>query len=165
MTVLQELRFGMRMLLKSPSFTLIAIATLALGIGVNTAIFSVVNAVMVRPLPYERAHELTMSHFTNARGEKEWQISPAAYRELQSLNSVFTEIAAWGNNTWPANLTGDREPEKLDGLQVSGNFFPVLGVAPAHGRTFVAEEDRPGNNHVVVISHDLWQRESAATRE
>jgi putative ABC transport system permease protein len=154
-----ELRFGVRMLLKSPSFTLIAIATLALGIGANTAIFSVVNGVLVRPWAYKKADELGMFHFTNARGEEEWQISPAAYRELQSQNSVFTDIAAWGNNTWPANLTGDREPEKLDGFQVSANFFQVLGVAPAQGRTFVAEEDRPGNNHVVVISHDLWQRQ------
>jgi putative ABC transport system permease protein len=155
----QDLRFGVRMLLKSPSFTLIAISTLALGIGVNTAIFSVVNAAMVRPLPYKKADELAMFHFTNARGEEEWQISPAAYRELRSQNSVFTDIAAWGNNTWPANLTGDREPEKLDGFQVSANFFQVLGLAPTQGRTFAAEEDRPGSNHVVVISHDLWQRE------
>ncbi len=154
----QDVRFGARMLLKNPGFTLIAVFTLALGIGANTAIFSVVNAVLLRPLPYQNADELAMFYFTNARGEEEWFVSPAAYQDLKGQNSVFTDVAAWGKDTWPVNLTGDGEPERLQGFQVSANFFDVLGVAAAQGRTFPAEADRPGNNRLVVISHELWQR-------
>lgn len=154
----QDLRYGLRMLWNKPAFTLVAVLTLALGIGLNSAIFSVVNAVLLRPLPYHKANELMMFYFTNPRGEEEWFVSSAAYQNLKSQTSVFTDVAAWGNSTWPANLTGDGEPERLQGFQVSANFFHVLGVAPALGRTFLAEEDRPGNNYQVVISHDLWRR-------
>jgi len=154
----QDLRYGARMLLKHPGFTAVAVVTLALGIGANTAIFSVVNAVMLRPLPYDKADDLVMFRFADAQGKEEWIYSPAAYRDLKSQNSVFTNVAAWGNSTWPANLTSEGEPERLQGFQVSANFFETLGVAAARGRTFLAEEERLGNNHVVVISHDLWQR-------
>lgn len=157
-TLLQDVRFGLRMLWKNPGFTLVAVLTLALGIGANTAIFSVVNAVLLRPLPYHKADELEMFYFTDAQGEEEWFLSPAAYQDLKSQNSVFTGIAAWGNSTWPANLTGDAEPERLQGFQVSANFFQVLGVSAAQGRTFLPEEEQPGHNRVVVISHELWQR-------
>jgi putative ABC transport system permease protein len=156
-TFWQDLRFGVRMLLKYPGFTFVAVLTLALGIGANTAIFSVVNAVFLRPLPYHNADELMMFHFTDARGREELVYSPAAYLDLKSQNSVFTDVAAWGNNTWPANLTGDGEPERLQGFQVSANFFQVLGVAAVRGRTFLPEEDHLGSNRV-VISYDLWQR-------
>ena len=156
----QDLRYGVRMLLMHRGFTAVAVLTLGLGIGANTAIFSVVNAVLLRPLPYQNADELAMFYFTNAQGEEEWLFGRAAYQDLQRQNSVFTDIAAWGNSTWPANLTNEGEPERLQGFQVSANFFRVLGVAAARGRTFLAEEDRPGNN-LVVISHDLWQRRFA----
>ncbi len=157
-TLWQDLRFGFRMLLKHKGFTAVAVLTLALGIGANTAIFSVVNAVLLRPLPYQNADDLAMFYFTNAQGEQEWLFGHAAHQDLKSQNSVFTDVAAWGNGSWPANLTNEGEPERLQGFQVSANFFEVLGVAAAQGRTFLAEEARSGNNHVVVISHDLWQR-------
>ena len=157
-TLLQDLRYGARMMLKKPGFTAIAVITLALGIGANTAIFSVVNAVLLRPLPYQKADELTTLYLTNSRGEFEWPLSPAVYLNLKSQNSVFTDVAALSNKGWPANLTGGVEPERLQGFQVSANIFQVLGVAAEQGRTFLVEEDRPGANRVVVISHELWQR-------
>ncbi len=154
----QDLRFGARMLLKKPGFTLIAVLTLALGVGANTAIFSVVNAVLLRSLPYQNADELAFIYSTNSRNEGEGPISPVTYLNLRNHSSVFTEMAAVDNRGWAANLTGDGEPERLQGYKVSANLFHTLGVAPAQGRTFLAEEDRPGNNRVAVLSHELWQR-------
>ncbi|HEY9436346.1 MAG TPA: ABC transporter permease [Blastocatellia bacterium] len=154
----QDLRFGARMLLKKPGFTLIAVLTLALGVGANTAIFSVVNAVLLRSLPYQKADELALIYSTNTRNEGEGAISPVTYLNLKNQNSVFSEMAALDVRGWAANLTGDGEPERLQGYKVSANLFHMLGVAPAQGRTFLAEEDRPGSNRVVVLSHALWQR-------
>jgi putative ABC transport system permease protein len=154
----QDLRFGARILLKKPGFTLIAVVTLALGIGANTAIFSVVNAVLLRSLPYQKADELVAVYSTNTRDEGEGPISPVTYLNLKNQNGVFSEMAAIDNRGWAANLTGSGEPERLQGFKVSANIFHMLGVAPAHGRAFLAEEDRPGNNRVVVLSHELWQR-------
>src|SRR3982751_4697928 len=108
----QDTRYAARSLRKHPAFTTVAILTLALGIGANTAIFSVINAVLLRPLPYHDADELAMFYFTDARGEQEWIYTPAAYLDLKNQTSVFTDVAAWGNATWPANLTGDGEPER-----------------------------------------------------
>ncbi|MBO0797679.1 MAG: ABC transporter permease [Blastocatellia bacterium] len=154
----QDLRFGLRMLLKTPGFTAIAVITLALGIGANTAIFSVVNAVLLRSLPYQEPDELALVYSTNTRNEGENVISPVTYLNLLRHNRVFSEMAALDVRGWGANLTGDREPERLQGQKVSGNLFHMLGVAPVRGRTFLAEEDRPGFNRVVVLSHALWQR-------
>jgi putative ABC transport system permease protein len=155
----QDVRFGLRILLKNPGFTLIAILTLALGIGANTAIFSVVNAVLLRPLPYQNADKLAMFYFTNTKSEEEeWFVSPAAYEDLRAQDSVFTDVAAWANDTWPANVTGNGEPERLQGFRVSANFFDVLGVAAAQGRTFPADAEPADNTRLVVISHELWQR-------
>src|SRR5437667_4855413 len=144
--MLQDLRYGMRMLWKNPSFTLIAVLTLALGIGANTAIFSVINAVLLQPLPYAKANELVTIYNTPG-GEARWPLSPMAYLNLKSRNQVFTDLAALSNKGWPANLTGNGEPERLQGYQVSANLFPLLGINAAQGRTFVSEEDRPGANH------------------
>src|SRR5262249_21387707 len=157
----QDLRFGLRMLLKKPGFTSIAVLTLALGIGANTAIFSVVNAVLLQPLPYANADELVEINRTPG-GEARWSFSPPAYLDLKRRNTVFTDIAAFSLKGWPANLTGWGEPERLQGYQVSVNFFTLLGASARQGRTFMAEEDRPGANHVVVISHDLWRRRFGA---
>lgn len=154
----QDLRYGLRMLRKNPGFAFVAVLTLGLGIGANTAIFSVVNAVLLRPLPYPTADQLAAVYLTDARGESEGPLAPAAYLHLKSHHGVFTGVAAWSNKGWPANLTGDGEPERLQGFQVSADLFQVLGAAAARGRTFLAEEDHPGNNRVVVISHELWQR-------
>src|ERR1041384_6468758 len=155
--MLSDLRYGARMLWKNPGFAAIAVLTLALGIGANTAIFSVVNAVLLRPLPYVNAGEL-VSIYNSEGGESRWPLSPKAYLNLKRGNTAFADIAALSNKGWPANLTGAGESERLQGYQVSANFFPMLGIAAAQGRTFVGEEDRPGANHVVVLSHELWQR-------
>ncbi len=156
--MIQDIRFGLRMLLRNPGVTAIAVLTLALGMGANTAIFSVVNAVLLRSLPYERADELTMIYTTDLQGEGHGPVSPVAYLSLKSRNDVFTDLAALSNKGWPVNMTGAGEPERLQGFQVSANLFQTLGVLPAEGRTFLDEEDRPGSNHVVVLSHDFWQR-------
>src|ERR1044072_6740331 len=157
-TLLQDIRYGLRVLLKSPGFTLVAVLTLALGIGANTAIFSVVNAVLLRPLPYRDAGELTALYLTNARAEFEWPLSAGGYLSLKRGEKFCGGVGALSNKGWPANLAGAGEPERLQGFQVSADLFRVLGVEAAQGRTFLEEEDRPGNNRVVVISHNLWQR-------
>jgi putative ABC transport system permease protein len=165
--MIQDLRFGLRMLWKNPGFTLIAILTLALGIGANTAIFSVVNAVLLKPLPYANADELAAVYVTAASdpADSRYPFPPAAYLNLKANNTAFTDIAALSNKGWPANLTGAGEPERLQGFQVSANLFPLLGVNAELGRTFVAEEDQPGPNHVVVLSHTLWQRRFGGERD
>jgi putative ABC transport system permease protein len=165
--MIRDLRFCLRMLVKNPGFTLIAILTLALGIGANTAIFSVVNAVLLQPLPYANAHELAGISLSSGGGSEESRIPfpPAAYLNLKNHNTVFTDIAALSNKGWPANLTDSGEPERLQGFQVSANLFPLLGVNAELGRTFAAEEDRPGANHVVVLSHQLWQRRFGGDRQ
>jgi putative ABC transport system permease protein len=157
----QDLRYSFRALIKNPGFSAVAILTLALGIGTNTAIFSIVNAVLLQPLPYANPEELVMIYNTPG-GEVKWYFSPKAYLNLKSANSVFTDIAALNDKGWAANLTGTGEPERLQGFQVSANLFSLLGVNPRHGRTFLSEEDRPGSNHVVIISHELWHRRFAA---
>ncbi|HEU0177800.1 MAG TPA: ABC transporter permease [Blastocatellia bacterium] len=153
----QDLRFGARMLIKKPGFTLIGVLTLALGIGANTAIFSVVNAVLLQSLPYAKADELVEIYRTPG-GEETWPFPPAAYLNLKSRNTVFTDIAALDNRGLPATMTGLGEPERLQGYKVSANFFTLLGVAMRQGRTFLPEEDRPAANRVVVISHEFWLR-------
>jgi len=156
----QDMRYGARMLLKHKGFTLVAVLTLALGIGANTAVLSVVNAVLLRPLPYHNAAELVALVYRDARGEERDLSDPATYLHLKRNNTVFTDLAAWVNgvSTWPVNLTGEGEPERLQGFRVSANLFRMLGVGAAQGRTFLDEEDRLGQNRVVVISHDLWRR-------
>ena len=157
----QDLRFGLRMLSKKPGFAATAALTLALGIGANTAIFSVVNAVLLQPLPYAKADDL-VGIFRTPGGEARWPFPPAAYLNMKSRNTVFTEIAALDNRGLPANLTGWGEPERLQGYKVSANLFTLLGVTMRHGRSFLPEEDRPGANRVVVISHELWRRRFGA---
>src|ERR1700730_3967296 len=113
--MIQDLRYGIRMLVKNPGFTLIAILTLALGIGANTAIFSIVNAVLLQPLPYAKADELVGISIRPASqpGESGFPFPPAAYLNLKSYNTVFSDIAALSNKGWPANLTESGEPERL----------------------------------------------------
>ncbi len=164
-TLISDIRYGLRSLLKHPGFAAIAVITLALGIGANTAIFSVVNAVLLQPLPYRNADELVLVQLSPSGDspDSRYPFSPAIYLHLKSHNTVFTEVAALSNKGWPANLTAAGEPERLQGFQVSADLFSVLGVAPELGRTFVTEEDRPGVN-VVVISHQLWQRRFGGDR-
>src|SRR5215204_617041 len=165
-SILQDIRYGIRMLAKTPAFTLLAVVTLALGIGANTAIFSVVNAVLLRSLPYPDANELASVFVTSGRdgSESRYPLAPASYLNLKANASSFRDVAALSNKGWPANLTHDGDAERLQGYQVSANLFSVLGVNPELGRTFVADEDQPGSNHVVVLSHDLWQRRFGGDR-
>jgi putative ABC transport system permease protein len=158
---MQDLSFGVRMLMKQPGFTLIAALTLALGIGANTAIFSVVNATLLRPLPYSEPDRLVQIWQTNPRANRwgDW-VSYPDFRDWRERNTVFEEIGAC--RTWAFNLTGSDSPESLAGAYVSASLFTVLGVKPILGRTFLAEEDRPGANRVAVISHGLWQRRFGA---
>ncbi len=157
-TLWQDFHYGARVLRKSPGFSAIAIIALALGVGANTALFSVVNAVLLRPLPYQSPDELVTLYATDSRREAEYPAAPAAYLFWKQQNAVFTDVAALSNKGWTANLTAIGEPERLQGFEVSANLFALLGISPALGRTFLAEEDRPGAHQVVVVSYGLWQR-------
>ena len=154
--MLNDLRFALRQLTKSPGFTLIAVCALALGIGANTAIFSVVNAVLLRPLPFKNPQQLVMVWENAAHlGFPKNTPSPANFLDWQKQSSVFAGMAAMIERSF--NLTGVGEPERLDGRRVSANMFQMLGVPALLGRAFVPDDDRPGT-HVVLLSHSLWQR-------
>jgi predicted permease len=153
----QDLRYGIRMLGKNPGFTAIAVLTLALGIGANTAIFSVVNAVLLQPLPYPHPEGLVMvwekiqlSHYQNDQNTP----APANFADWKKENSVFEDMAAIGYRSF--NLTGDGEPLRVEGQAVSAALFSVLQIEPALGRAFTDDEDRFGGPHVVVLSYGLW---------
>jgi putative ABC transport system permease protein len=154
-TFLQDLRYGARMLRKQPGFTFIAVLTLALGIGANTAIFSVINAVLLRPLPYAEADRLVLVGHSWGGGSPRI-ISSLNYLDCRDQNRVFesTALVYW----WGSNLTGRGRPERLTGLQVSAGFFATLKTQPFLGRAFAPEDDQPGHDQVVLLSYDLWQR-------
>ncbi len=156
-TLFKDIRYGVRSLLKRPGFTAIAVITLALGIGANTAIFSIVNAVLLRALPFPEADHLVMVwEDASFAGFPRNTPAPANYADLKAQNNVFEEMAAMDTRSF--NLTGDGEPEKIEAFGVTANFFPLLGVNPVLGRPFLPEEDKPGVNKVVVINHSLWQQ-------
>ncbi len=156
-TLLQDLKYGLRMLAKSPGFTIIAVLTLALGIGANTAIFSVINATLLARLPYSHPDRLVMvwEHHPS-RGFPHNSVSPGNFLRWQDANTVFDQMAAFVDIR--ADLTGTGEPEQMPGQAVTPNLFPLLGINARLGRTFVTEEGRPGNDGVVVLSDGLWQR-------
>ena len=156
-TFWQDLKFGFRQLLSKPGFALIAVLSLALGIGANTAIFSLVDAVLLRPLPFHDPERLVVvwEDFTKI-GFPRNTPAPANYVDWKSQNQVFEGMAALAWRTY--NLTEEGEPEKVEAQAVTADFFPLMGVAPELGRTFIPEEDQPGANKVVLISHGLWQR-------
>jgi predicted permease len=157
---LQDLRYAARILWKNPGFTAVAVIALALGIGANTAIFSVVNTVLLRPLPYKDPEQLVMVWEDNSRqGYPRDTPTAANYVDWRDQNSVFSGMAAIADNNF--NLTGVGDPERLKGRSVSASLFPVLGVDPQLGRVFVAAEDQPGSQRVVLLSHRLWQRRFA----
>jgi predicted permease len=155
----QDLRYGARMLLKQPGFTLIAIVTLALGIGANTAIFSVINAVLLRPFPYESPERLMLlQEYVSAGG---FSPSYANFADWRAQNTLCDSIVAVRANE-SFNFTGAGEPERLQGRIVSAAFFSTLGVSPVRGRDFSAEEDRPGAPPAVILSYGFWQRKFGA---
>ncbi|MBA3714399.1 MAG: ABC transporter permease [Pyrinomonadaceae bacterium] len=152
----QDLHYGLRMLAKNPGFTIVAVVALALGIGANSAIFSVVNTVLLRPLPYKDPDRLMMVWEDDAKGGFPRDTPAAAnYIDWRDQNQVFEGMAAIANESF--NMTGAGEPERIDGRRVSANLFSLLGVEPLMGRAFTPEEDQPGSNRVVIMSHGLWQ--------
>ena len=156
-TLWQDLRFGLRQLLRKPSFTLIAVLSLALGIGANTAIFSLVDAVLIRPLPFSDPDRLVMVWEDATKvGFPRNTPAPANYVDWKTQNKVFEDMAAITYGSYA--LTDEGEPEKVESQNVTANFFPLLGVKPILGRTFTEEEDKPGANRVALISYSLWQR-------
>src|SRR5580658_4032439 len=153
-TLSKDLRYAVRMLAKSPGFTLTALLTLALGIGANTAIFSVANALLLRPLPYLDADDLVI--VTNARGPNRRPFSYLRAEFLQKNSRSFSGFAPFMSGNF--NMTGRGEPEQLPAVRVGWNFFDVLGVHPALGRASSQEDDRPGGRPTVLISDSLWKR-------
>ncbi|HSE37771.1 MAG TPA: ABC transporter permease, partial [Blastocatellia bacterium] len=151
----QDLRYGIRMLFKHRGFTAIAVVTLALGIGATTAIFSVVDAVVLRPLPFEAPERVVRMWGTFSQGNQA-STSPPDFLDYRAQNSTFEEFAAMRPSSY--NLTGDAEPERVIAAQVTTNFFRALGVRPVHGRDFSSDEERPGVNRVAIISEGLWRR-------
>src|SRR5262252_6675118 len=154
-TLLFDLRYGLRVLRRMPGFTLVAIITLGLGIGANTAIFSAVNAVLLRPLPYSKPERIVRA-FRMQPPIARASISRPAYFDFRDQQQVFDSLAATAGETY--NLTGVDEAERLSGAKVTGNFFSIFGVAPVQGRFLVPSDDEPGAARVAVIGSGLWAR-------
>jgi putative ABC transport system permease protein len=157
-TWLQDIRYGFRILVRNPGFTAAAVLTLALGIGACTAVFSVVNAVLLRPLPFADSDRLVLVGEVPLQERSKYYpfVSKGFLLDLREQVGSFEEIASVGHAWFP--LTGGEFPERFHGLSVSANFFRTLGVEPMLGRTFLPGEDQAGKNNVVVMSHGLWQR-------
>jgi putative ABC transport system permease protein len=152
--MLSDVRFAVRKLIRSPLFTVVAVLTLAIGIGANSAIFSVVYGVLYRPLPFERPHELVRV-YSVLRGDRTSVNTGPNFIEISEQVGAFSGVLAVQTGT--ASVTGEFDPVEVPSASVSANFFEMLGVRPARGRGFAPEENEPGGNDVVVISHDLWR--------
>lgn len=154
---LHDLRYAIRQQRRNPAFTIVAIITLALGIGANTAIFSVVNTILLQPLPYKDPERLVLVWEENAKQGYPTDTPTAAnFVDWRDQNQLFEGMAAMAPDSF--NLTGSGDPERLEGRRVSASFFPLLGVDPYIGRAFTAAEDQPNSGHVVLLSYGLWQR-------
>src|SRR5215467_8083944 len=158
-TLLQDLKHALRAFRKSPGFTDAAVLALALGIGTNTAIFSVVNSVLLKPAPFPDPDRLVLflNTFPNGSGTG---ASPAKFQHWREQTSVVQDVAAF--RTGVVNLTGGVFPEQLQSAQVSADFFRLFGATPFRGRTFTSQEDLPHGDKVVVLSHGFWSRRFAA---
>jgi putative ABC transport system permease protein len=152
----QDLRFAFRSLARRPAFVAVVVLTLALGIGANSAIFSVVNAVLLKPLPYRAPERLAMIWSRWSNFDKTW-VSEAEYLDYRGLNRLFEDVASWGDNGEVA-ITGPEGPESVAAMQMTANTLSVLGMAPAVGRVFTPEEDIPNGPPVVMLGYDLWRR-------
>lgn len=163
MALLGDMRYGLRMLGRNPGFTAVAVLALGLGIGANTAIFTVVNALLIRSLPFEEADRLVMVFEHNRpRNRPRNVISPANYLDWKARNSVFEQIAAFSETR--VNLTGEGDPEEVPAQGVTAEFFTTLRTAPLSGRIFTAADDAPGAETTAIISHRLWQRRFGSDR-
>ena len=168
-TLWQDLRYGLRTLIKNPGFTAVAVLTLALGLGVNTAIFSLTDQILLRQLPVERPQELVILRSPGPKQGRVWSdgdngagsFSYPLYKELRDKNNVFAGLLA--RFAIPLSVAGEGQTERADGELVSGNYFDVLGVRPALGRLFTDDDDRvPGASPIVVLSHGYWTRRFGA---
>jgi putative ABC transport system permease protein len=158
----RDARYALRLLFRSPVFSLIAILTFAVGIGVNTAVFNVVNGVLLRPLPYPNAEQITMVWLDNRReGIAEDITSYPNYLDWRNQNTSFSHLAGVGRAAF--SLTGSGEPERVPGAMVTANFFEVMQTAPIVGRAFTEHHETPGQDGVVLLSHGLWQRRFGGT--
>ena len=156
-SLIQDLRYSLRMLGKNPGFTLIAVITLTLGIGINSAIFSAVNALLVKPLPFKDLDRIVaLWERVPNQGVERNETAAANYFDWSSQQKSFEQTAIY--RWWTANLTGVDYPETLQGVRVSASLFDVLGVKPLHGRVFTREEEQPANENVVILNYGLWQR-------
>src|ERR1051326_3442923 len=154
----RDLRYGLHMLAKTPGFTAVAVLTLALGIGANTAIFSIVNSLLLHPLPYANSNRLAIiwTHSPGANVDQDWP-SPGQYQAIKSQTTVFEDIAIIRGNS--LNAGGINNPERVNAIMASANLFSILGVKPVLGRLFVPTEDTPDQPATVVLSYAFWQRE------
>jgi putative ABC transport system permease protein len=160
-TLIQDLRYSLRMLLKRPGFTIVALITLALGIGANTAVFSVVNAVLLRPLPYPHAEQLVyVWEAMRSDPADQGSVAPLNFADLHNRSQSFDAYFAFRSASLA--LTGDGSPQSLAAIEATGDFGRVMASPAALGRVFVADEDQPGKNHVAVISDGLWKRRFGA---
>jgi putative ABC transport system permease protein len=157
-TLFRDIRYGIRSLAKRPGFTAVALIALALGIGANTAIFSLVNAVLLRPLPFAEPDRLVWMFGNIRNGGNRASVAPLDYLDFRAQNTTFEEFAAQLSFPLPVNLTGIGEAERLTGAAVTGNYFQALGAKAALGRTFQLENEKPGSDQVAVLSYALWQK-------
>jgi len=154
-TLFQDLRYGARMLLKNPGFTVVAVIMLALGIGANTTIFSVVNGVLLKPLPYREPEQL-IRLFESSKSQPKFPMARGNFQNFREENATLAGLALYTRQDLELSL--DDRPERLNALAVTAGFFDLLGVAPMLGREFGREDEKPKNNSVVILSHALWQR-------
>ena len=156
-TLWQDLRYGLRMMVRQKGFTAVAVLALSLGISANTAIFSVVNAILISPLPYKDPARIVVPVSVNtARGSDRSSITYADYLDWRNETEVFENVAVFSSQT--ADLTGGGEPERVEVAGVSEEYFAVMGVQPQIGRTFSADDFNPNSSRTLVISDRLWQR-------
>jgi predicted permease len=160
--IVQDIHYAFRMMRKAPGFTAVAVFTLALGIGANTAIFSIVNGVLLNPLPFPHSQELTVLYEHTPNLEKS-SISYPNFLDWQRTNSTFASMAAYRHEDF--NITGSGEPERVRGGMVSAEFFPIFGVQPLLGRLFVRDEDRLGAAPVALLAEGFWQRRFGSARD
>src|SRR5579863_506992 len=163
-TLMQDVRYALRMLGKSPGFTAVAVITLALGIGASTAVFSLVDTILLKPLPYAQAERIVIPWRITPPalnlGFEEFPWEEKAFQFYSQGSKTFQEIGAFKSDGF--NLTGAGEPARLEGLRASAGFFPALGVAPSLGRFFTPQEDVLGNEHEVVLSDQVWRERFGA---
>ena len=156
-TLLRDLKFSARSLLKRPALAIIAIGTLAIGIGANSAIFSVVNALLIKPLPFPDLDRIVaIWEKRPSRGVERNEASMANYLDWRAQNQTFEEMSLY--RWWSANLTGIEPPERIQGFLVTANFLDVVEVKPVLGRSFAGDEDQPGKDPVAILTYGLWQR-------